>query len=196
MSDITYKYNGSGDYYGDPFTVRASWPPAVQKMWVDALARSYTAQAAPWEPTYETLVIYWPGNDGTLQSYTQEKALQFPTMDTCQKLADMYGATVVEAPFLGEGPVVTTAKRRSLQWANKQIEAWPLANAYTNNPPDLANKMCLALIGSAVVQPSDVGAADLGSAIGGIIQLLPVILQLIASFQSLFGRHPKPTPAS
>ncbi len=147
MPDQIYKYNGSGDYYGDPVVIKDSWPQPVKDMWVKALSSGYTLQAAPWVPTYETLVITWPGNDGSLQSFTQPNDPEFPTKDTCTHLASLYAATVTEIPFFGGGPSSSTAVKRLLLFSNgKSIEAWALANAYTNNPPDLADKICRNLI--------------------------------------------------
>ncbi len=147
MPDVTYKYNGSGDFYGDPIIVKDLWPQWQKDAWIAALAKSYTALAAPWVPVYDTVVVNFIGNDGNLVAITLPGDLEFPTKETAAHLASLYAATVIEIPFFGGGPSTSTAVKRLLVFANgKSIEAWPLANAYTNNPPDLADKISKGLI--------------------------------------------------
>ncbi len=151
MSDVTYKYNGSGDYYGDPIVVKDSWPQFQKDAWTAALSKSYTVVAVPWVPTYDTLVVNFVGSDGILTSITQPNDLEFPTQETTAHLAELYSATVLNIPFFGGGgPSTSTAVKRLLIFAGgKSLEAWPLANAYTNNPPDLADKICKELVAGA-----------------------------------------------
>ncbi len=200
MPDQIYVYSGTGNFYGQTFTVRGSWPPNIIKMWTDALAGSYTLQAPVWVPEYETITVSWPGEGGSLHSLVEPFASQFPTAATVQHLAELYGGTMEELPFFdGGGPISSNAVKRFLRFPSKLIEAWPLANAYTNNPPALADKMCQGLIASALIQNAalaqtadDVGAEDISGSIIGVVQLIPMLLQLIAAFQGLFGKHPKP----
>ncbi len=187
MADQTYVYNGTGAFYGQTIIIKDGWPENIKKMWLDAIVKSYTIQVPAWFPEYDTITVTWPGEGGSLASFIQPFDLEFPTAATVQHLADLYGATVSEIPFFSGGPTGSTAVKRFLNWPNKTIEAWPLANAYTNNPPELADKMCKGLILGAVMT-SEVSAEDAAGTIGGIVQLLPTILQLIAAFASLFAK--------
>ncbi len=146
MSDVTYKFTGQGaPPYGDPVIVPDSWVQWLKDFWTKFLpAEGYVEQTAPWVPTYESGVVMWPGNDGTMQQ-TDLNPLQFPTKATCLELAHRYAVEgkdliVIELPFLGLGPVVSKAVRRILGHpvnpSLPTLPAYQLANYFTNNPED------------------------------------------------------------
>ena len=151
MPDVTFKYAGppgTAAPYGDPFTVRDIWAPWLKDIWTKTLeSNGYKPEGAPFTPTYESGTVSWPGNDGTVQTIALNP-LEFPTMITCQTLALMYAVnskplTVVETPFIGLGPVVTSLMLRLLVFPNgKNLPAYQMANWYTNNPPEDADALC------------------------------------------------------
>ncbi len=162
-----YVFSGSGaPPYGSPFTVVDSWVDWLKQVWVTNLtSMGYTLQEVAWVPTYEAGYVSWPANDGQMVT-TAINPLEFPTRDTANKLAQMYATrspndgtiiplVVLELPFLGLGPVVSTAIMRVFVFPNgKHLDVWPLANYYTNNPSDKSNaadSLCKLLI--ATVYP-------------------------------------------
>lgn len=141
--DVTYKYTGtSNPLYGPTYTVPDIWVDWLKQWWDTVLlANGYVTQGAPWVPQYESGVVAWPGNNGTMQT-AELNPLQFPTQDTALHLAQRYAVDgkalhVIEVPFLGLGPIHSTAMQRLLQWPNlATLPAYQLANYFTNNPED------------------------------------------------------------
>jgi hypothetical protein len=135
---VVFEYPGHvAGPYGERVTVDDSWTA-----WVNALTGSgYVAQAPPWVPTYEKYSVFWPDNSGGIAS-TALNPMQFPTRETCDHLAALFPANgkplvVQELPLFSGGPVVSNAVKRNLIFPNgAHLEAWALANLYTNNPED------------------------------------------------------------
>ncbi len=159
MPDITYKFTGQGSApYGDPVIVSDSYPQWLKDWWATLLpTEGYVVQGPPWMPTYESGVVMWPGNDGTMRQ-TDLNPLEFPSKATCLELAHRYAVDgkdliLIEQPFLGLGPVVTKAVRRVLGHpvnpSLPTLPAYQLADYFTNNPEDksgAADALCKLLI--------------------------------------------------
>ncbi len=152
MTDLVFRYGGTGAApYGDPFTVKANWGPWLQQRWIDALSETgYAPQKGPFLPTYEAHTVQWPGNDGTMQSAPIDQ-FTTPTEATANTLATMYAAKVISVPFLGLGPITSTATVRLLLFPNgATIPAGGLARLFTQNPedqfPGVADKLARAEI--------------------------------------------------
>src|SRR5437016_1762306 len=107
--DVTYKYTGTGNpLYGPTYTVPDIWVDWLKVWWAETLLANgygYLVQGAPWVPQYESGVVAWPGNNGTMQT-AELNPLQFPTKDTAFHLAARYAIDgkqllLIEIPFLG-----------------------------------------------------------------------------------------------
>jgi len=159
MPDQVFRYAGPAGSvapYGDPFTVKESWPAWQKQVWINALAESgYGPQQSSWTPTYESGSVSWPGNDGVMQSAALDE-YECPTKATADHLAALYGVNgqplhVLEFPFVGAGPVASSAVTRLLQWPNfATLPVKQLAMYYTLNPedkfPHVADNLCKLLI--------------------------------------------------
>lgn len=151
MPDLIYTFGGKPNApYGDPVVVKASWN---QEMWASYLIPAgYTLLQPPWVPEYEQgITVSSPGAGGQVITYPLNP-LEFPTQATVEKLAVMYAVDgvpliVISEPFLGPGPVVSSAIVRLLQWPNNgKLSAFQLANYWTNNPPQVADELSKLLI--------------------------------------------------
>ncbi len=152
MPDQVYK----GTAYGD-VTIYEAWPAWLQTFWLNALnATGYKMPAPPFTPTYDAGEVHWPTNDGTVATAAIDR-FQLASKETAAHLAKQYGALVSEVPFVGAGPVTSSAVVRTLVFPNGvQIIAGMMAAPFTLNPEDQfpgvadhAVKLILAARGAA-----------------------------------------------
>ncbi len=132
MPDLTFR----DTIYGT-ITIYESWPQWLKDTWMNALTMAGVHMPTPpFVPTYDAGDVHWPNNDGTIASAAIDR-FQLASKETADHLAKQYGAIVSAMPFVGAGPVTSSAIVRMLVFPNGiAINAGMMAAPYTLNPED------------------------------------------------------------